>query len=469
MVFASAEFLFLFLPAFLLSQAIFPYKNLQIVLYSVLFYFIGEGWFTGIVFFSLGMNYLFGLLLESSDDDALRKIYLAIAIATNLLLLISFKYTSFIVDNIFPSASQQFKDIHLPLGISFYTFHALSYVVDIYRRQARAERSFTNLAVYILMFPQLIAGPILRYASIAPQLESRIVSSKHVYFGVMFFVVGLGQKVLIADTMAGIADPLFAQWRELSASASWLAVASYTFQIYFDFGGYSNMAIGLAMLIGFYFPLNFNCPYVAKSVTDFWRRWHISLSSWFRDYLYIPLGGNKYGSLRTYRNLFVVFALCGLWHGAAWTFVLWGLYHGMLLIIERLGLERALQAAPSLLAHAYALLAVMIGWVLFRAESLEQAFGILGKMFLLHPGGSVSPVSIMNGEGLVTLGLAAVFSTPVVYDLTKSLVAWHTQPQWPSYPPSAYALGLICAIAIFALAAMKILAGSYSPFIYFRF
>ena len=350
MVFSSVEFLFLFLPAFLLAQIFLPHTNLSFVIFSLLFYFTGEGWFTAIVIVSAVMNYFFGLVIDSAPEATRRKAYLSVAVAANLSLLIFFKYMGFLSDNLLhPQADSWMKSIHLPLGISFFTFHALSYLIDVYRRNARAERSFINLSLYILMFPQLIAGPILRYSKIAEQLKSRFVTSRHVYFGLMFLCFGLGQKVLIADTMAGVADPLFAQWKTLSAGTAWIAVVAYTFQIFFDFGGYSNMAIGLAMMCGFDFPLNFNSPYISKSITEFWRRWHMSLSSWFRDYLYVPLGGNRFGAWRTYRNLFTVFLLCGLWHGAAWTFVLWGIYHGVLLVIERVGLSHVLQRSPVVL------------------------------------------------------------------------------------------------------------------------
>jgi alginate O-acetyltransferase complex protein AlgI len=280
----------------------------------------------------------------------------------------------------------------------------------------------------------------------------------------------LSQKVLIADTLAGIADPLFARWQTLSTETAWLAVVSYAFQIFFDFNGYSNMAIGLAMLCGFDFPLNFNYPYISQSITEFWRRWHISLSSWFRDYLYISLGGNRGGALRTYRNLIAVFLLCGLWHGAAWTFVVWGLYHGMLLVLERIGLGVLLQRLPAMLRHLYALLAILIGWVLFRAENLTQAGSILARMFAVDAAQDVSIAEYVTGEGALTLVLAAIFSTPLVPYALRSWVALPTQRPWPTdVPASAYACGIVTAIMIFCLSAVKVLTGAYSPFIYFRF
>jgi alginate O-acetyltransferase complex protein AlgI len=370
MVFSSIEFLFLFLPAFLLALAIIPCKNLIYSIFSLFFYFIGEGWFASIVVISVTFNYFIGLAIAKNPDGKDRVILL-LAVAANLLSLFYFKYISFVFKSIFPSEPHSWVDsVHLPLGISFFTFHSISYLVDIYRKDAKVERSISNLALYILMFPQLVAGPILRYHIIAPQLGKRTINIHHLYNGFALFCFGLGQKVLIADTLAGVADPLFARSSTLSSGNAWLASLAYTFQIYYDFSGYSNMAIGLGWISGFHFPPNFNFPYVSVSITEFWRRWHISLSRWFRDYLYIPLGGNRLGGTRTYINLVLVFALCGLWHGAAWAFILWGLYHGSLLVIERIGFSSLLLRLPVPLQHCYTFLLVVVGWVLFRRKFL---------------------------------------------------------------------------------------------------
>jgi alginate O-acetyltransferase complex protein AlgI len=471
MVFSSIDFLCVFLPAFLIAQSTLPFKNLLIVAFSVLFYFVGEGVFTTVVLGSVGMNFLFGLAIDSNDGHR-RKAWLVAAVAANLSLLIFFKYAKFIGENIFGrDVGQELSAIHLPLGISFFTFHAMSYLIDVYRHAARAERSLVNLAVYILMFPQLIAGPILRYAKIAPQLVTRSVTTLHVYYGFVFFAFGLGEKVLIADTMAGIADPLFRQWTALSFETAWLAVIAYTFQIFFDFSGYSTMAIGLGLICGFDFPQNFNFPYISQSITEFWRRWHMTLSSWFRDYLYIPLGGNRDGALKTYRNLFLVFLLCGLWHGAAWTFVLWGLYHGSLLVIERIGLGALLQRAPAAARHLYALLAIMIGWVLFRAESIEQATGLLARMFTPDDGTSDIPIALyLTGETVLTLAAATLLSTPLVLNALRPWMAVPIQRPWPAQLPArAYSFGFVAALLVLAASFVKIITGSYSPFIYFRF
>jgi alginate O-acetyltransferase complex protein AlgI len=463
MVFSSIDFLFIFLPAFLAAYAALPAKNAAIVLFSLAFYFVGEGWYVVIVLASVGMNYGFGLAISSRDGVA-RKQFLIAAITANLLGLIFFKYSGFIA-SLFGVAIS----MHLLLGISFFTFHAISYLIDVYRRDAPVEHSLPNLALYILMFPQLIAGPILRYAKIAPQLVERSVTGLHVYYGLLYFFVGLGAKVLIADAMAGIADPLFDRWQQLSMIEAWIAALSYTFQIYFDFSGYSAMAIGLGLICGFDFPQNFNFPYVSQSITEFWRRWHMTLSSWFRDYLYIPLGGNRHGEAKTYRNLVTVFVLCGLWHGAAWTFLIWGLYHGLLLIVERMVLSRVLQRAPSVIRHVYAMLAVTIGWVLFRAQSADQAAGVLTKMFV--PDVSAPPLAqIVNNVEVVTFIAAGLFSTPVVYYALRSWAAVPEQRPWPTeLRLPHYVAGLTLTTLVFAASLLKIYTGSYSPFIYFRF
>jgi alginate O-acetyltransferase complex protein AlgI len=472
MVFASFEFLFLFLPVFLLVQAFLPFKNITYALFSIFFYFVGEGWFVSIVLISVGFNFALGLLIRQPTSETSRKLVLSIGVAVNLLSLFFFKYIGFFATNIVNVGPPNWvTSVHLPLGISFFTFHSISYLVDVYRRDAEPERSITNLALYILMFPQLIAGPILRYHTIAHQLRKRHVDMTHVYNGLALFSCGLGQKVLIADTLAGVADPLFARSDTLSAGTAWLASLAYSFQIYFDFSGYSNMAIGLGWLTGFHFLPNFNFPYISRSITEFWRRWHISLSRWFRDYLYIPLGGNRDGNLRTYVNLVTVFFLCGLWHGAAWTFVLWGLFHGALLIMERIGLDKQFARIPGPISHLYTLCAVVVGWVLFRASSVGEAKNLLSRMFFVSQAPSDLPVmQILSGEEMVAFLLAVLFSLPVTIRVMNLLVS---VPNGPSGAHNSTALriwtGAVMFAVVFALASVKIITGAFSPFIYFRF
>lgn len=471
MVFSSIEFLFLFLPLFLLTQTLLPYRNLSYVILSLLFYFIGGGWYTGIVIASVVLNFTFGLWIDRNQGLSARRWALAAGVSSNLALLFFFKYAGFFAHNISGVAKDSWiGSIPLPLGISFFSFHAISYLIDIYRRDARAERSFVNLALYMLMFPQLIAGPILRFHTIARQLRRRVVTSRHVYYGLALFGFGLGQKVLLADELAGICDPLFARWQTLGTETAWLAAISYTLQIFFDFGGYSNMAIGLGWISGFYLPRNFNYPYVSQSITEFWRRWHMSLSRWFRDYLYIPLGGNRHGRWRTYCNLVIVFLLCGLWHGAAWTFVLWGAYHGLLLVLERLGFENLLRRSPRFLRHIYTMLAVVFGWVLFRAESVPQAISIMKRMLKYTPTDEVPVLYALTGEELAVLVAALVFATPIVPRIARLAMAFPSLPPWRRVLPSRfYVLGAAMALLVFSASAMRILSGSYSPFIYFRF
>ncbi len=471
MVFSSVEFLFLFLPVFLLAQSLLPYRNLVFAVFSVFFYFVGEGWYTTIVLISATANYSIGHLIDRQDNVISRKWMLALGVAANVIPLLYYKYAWFLLGIIAPGLIGPASAApHLPLGISFFTFHAISYLTDIYRRDARAERSFTNLALYILMFPQLIAGPILRFHTIAGQLRRRVISLRHLYFGFALFCFGLGQKTLIADPMAAIADPLFARALELNSIEAWIAAVTYTLQIYFDFSGYSNMAIGLGWMTGFHFPKNFNFPYVSTSITEFWRRWHMSLSQWFRDYLYIPLGGNRASKLKTYRNLLIVFLLCGFWHGASWTFVVWGAYHGTLLIAERVGLARWLTRAPSMAQHCYALLAIMIGWVIFRATTLHEAGAVIRSMFLWSAPSIDVLWQAFDAERIFATVSALAFVSPVLIHRIRRTIAIPLVGDWPRRASAtSYLLGGSLALFTLLLASIKIMGGAYSPFIYFRF
>jgi alginate O-acetyltransferase complex protein AlgI len=472
MVFSSIDFLFVFLPAFLLVQTFLPCRNLSYVLFSLAFYFVGEGYYSLIVVLSVMVNYALGLAIDAQPTERRRKLLLALGVSLNLLSLFTFKYATFFLGalTVAPDAVAGAHGWHLPLGISFFTFHAISYLVDIYRRDALAERSFVNLSLYMLMFPQLIAGPILRFHTIARQLARRVVTARHVYFGFLLLCLGLGQKILLADTLAGVADALFAQSDALSSRAAWLAVLAYSLQIFFDFAGYSNMAIGLGWMTGFDLPKNFDYPYASQSITEFWRRWHMSLSRWFRDYLYIPLGGNRLGPVRTYVNLLIVFLLCGLWHGAAWTFVLWGAYHGLWLVLERIGGERLLQSLPRPLRHLYALLVVMVGWTLFRADSLAQAGNLLSKMFWIRSATELELGQTIGPAERAAFVLAIAFSTPALPRLAKRWLCVVTEQPLPRHVGArAYVYGTLVGVLVFSAVTTKVLTGSYSPFIYFRF
>jgi alginate O-acetyltransferase complex protein AlgI len=472
MVFSSIEFLFAFLPVFLLVQSFLPFRNASYVAFSLLFYFVGEGWYVAVVVASLCVNYGLGRAIEAQTDARRRTLVTGLGVALNLLSLFTFKYAAFFCENLLAGGviASCRPAWHLPLGVSFFTFHALSYLVDIHRRDAQAERSFVRLGLYMLMFPQLIAGPILRFHSIAPQLARREVGLRHVHFGLLLFCFGLAQKVLLADTLAHLADGLFAHSADLGTRGAWLAVLAYTLQIYFDFAGYSNMAVGLGWTTGFDLPKNFDYPYASASITEFWRRWHISLSRWFRDYLYVPLGGNRQGAGRTYANLLCVFLLCGLWHGAAWTFILWGAYHGAWLVLERLGGARVLGKLPRVLRHTYALLVVMVGWVLFRADTLSGAGLLLSRMFSLVASPPLQPSPLLTRTELLALLCAIPFCSPALPQRLGRWLGVTSERPWPEpLARHAYLGGALVGVVVFVAIATKVLTGAYSPFIYFRF
>ena len=363
MVFSSITFLFYFLPIFLAAYLLTPTvtgKNIVTLLFSLVFYAWGEPRFVFILLLSIAFNFCAGLVIDTREG-ASRRFALAVAVAGNLTLLGIFKYTNFITGNlttlITPLGTPSIQtNIALPLGISFFTFHCLSYIIDVYRRRFKANRNLVDIALYISLFPQLVAGPIVRYKTVARQLDVRRFTLGRASVGARIFIVGLAQKVLVADVVAPLVQVTFDQVHDRSLIEAWIGLTAYTVQIYFDFAGYSNMAIGLGIVLGFTFPRNFRMPYTSLSITEFWRRWHMSLSSWLRDYLYIPLGGNRGSNAQTYRNLVMVFLLCGLWHGANWTFVLWGAWHGAFLVIERLGLGSTLARIPKPARWAYALL-----------------------------------------------------------------------------------------------------------------
>ncbi len=468
MVFSSTDFLFLFLPAFLAAYVLAaPRSNLVLLGFSLVFYAAGEGAYLAVMLAAILMNWAVGRLM--ADDPARRRLWLALGVGANLGLLGYFKYLGFLAADVLGLDAPAAEGIHLPLGISFFTFQAISFLVDTARGDCPPERSLLRVGLYISMFPQLVAGPIVRFASVAGKLTDRQVSFRHLYYGLAFFATGLAAKVLIADSVAPVADAVFAAEPDrLRADAALAGILAYTLQIYFDFLGYSSMAVGLGFLIGFDFPRNFAHPYTARSVTEFWRRWHISLSTWFRDYVYIPLGGNRLGPARTYLNLWIVFLLCGLWHGAAWTFVLWGALHGAFLAIERAGLGARLARLPGWAAVAYTMAAVMAGWVLFRAESLAGAAGLYAA--LLRWDAAIPLAAVLTNEALVAAVAGVALSGPW---LLRALAPWVETPRfapWPERlrPGPALAGGVLYALLL-AAAGAKVLAGAYSPFIYFRF
>jgi len=481
MLFTEPTFLFLFLPILLalyfLKRTDGRYANWLLVTASIIFYATGGGAFTLLMLASIAFNYRVAIAIDRAAAAEPRRWILAFSLAVNLSVLALFKYANFLVDNASMLAvwlGRQpitLAQVVLPIGISFYTFHAISYVVDVYRRDAVAQKSPAHAALYLLLFPQLIAGPIIRYRDLAPQLAARVISLDGFAAGVRRFVIGLGKKVLIANTVAEAADQIFAMpAAELSPAHAWLAVSCYTLQIYFDFSGYSDMAIGLGRMFGFRFPENFAWPYIAESVQDFWRRWHLSLSSWFRDYLYIPLGGSRGSNLRTYVNLVIVFFLCGLWHGASWTFVIWGLYHGAFLVLERLGFGRVVGRMWRPIRHIYLLLIVMVGWVFFRADTLDGALGILAAMSG-RPAAAPTPYTL---QWYLTTPLAIAFAAGVLGSLPvgpwceRLAIRASGRPQRTS--ARVLAVAGTAAIVVMLLASIaQIAARTYNPFIYFRF
>lgn len=475
MVFSSILFIFYFLPVFLFCYYSLPFKHATLLLFSLIFYAYGEVIFTYVMLLSILLNYAFGLWIAGQDGRG-RKLALGTGVAVNLGILGYFKYLGFfyeMVAAVAPGLISGPPQVHLPLGISFFTFHALSYLIDVYRRQVPVERSLIYVAVYITMFPQLVAGPIIRFHDIRDEIHNRRVSAGLFAEGIQIFVIGLAQKVLIANTVAVAADQIFAlDPTGLSLPVAWLGIVCYTLQIFFDFCGYSTMAIGLALMIGFHFPQNFNYPYISQSITEFWRRWHISLSMWFRDYLYIPLGGNRAGALTTYRNLLVVFLLCGLWHGAAWTFVVWGLWHGAFLVFERLGIARMLDRSVAAVRHVYTMLVVMIGWVFFRADTLDHAWTFLKAMAGAGQPSHLAPhiLQFLTPEIVTALLIGCIAATPVLGRLVRTgLDAVRSAAGGRVLVGTGEALYLAGLFGLFALAVMSLAAGTYNPFIYFRF
>lgn len=475
MVFSSVIFLFLFLPLTLCIHYILPFKfkNLFLFTVSVLFYAWGEGALTLLILLSIGINYLAGLGISffQNQKPVWAALLLAFAITLNLSVLIYFKYFHFIIENIQRLGlftNQLNPYMHLPIGISFYTFHIISYLMDVYRRDTAPQKNPLDLGLYIFLFPQLVAGPIIRYKDISSKIASRFILGEAFWYGVKRFIRGLAKKIIIANTLAITADAVFNLKLQQPASMIWLGAICYTLQIYFDFSGYSDMALGLGKMMGFQFPENFNYPYCARSLQDFWQRWHISLSTWFRDYLYIPLGGNKKGALITYRNLCIVFFITGLWHGSSWNFIAWGMFHGLFLILERIGLKRLLQSCHSVFQRLYTLLIVVIAWVFFRAENLTQALHILKQMFVPQQSENYAAIEQINAYSLFVFVLALIVSFKARLYIANRYYNVYTKLQMPfQYLIQSFQFILYMGLFVYCLAELSI--GNYNPFIYFRF
>lgn len=456
MVFSSILFIFFFLPCFLLLYFLVPkkLKNTILLIFSLIFYAWGEPVYIILMIISSLINYLLALILNKSQ----KKIYLIISIILNILILGIFKYSDFFIENIntILNIKISFPKLSLPIGISFFTFQAMSYVIDVYYKKVPVQYNFFNLLTYICMFPQLIAGPIVRYETINKELEERTVNFQKFSDGFIRFLNGLFKKVLIANSIGQLWNTISTMpIQEISTLTSWLGVIAYTFQIYFDFSGYSDMAIGLGKMLGFNYLENFDYPYISKSITEFWRRWHISLSTWFKDYVYIPLGGNRCSKSKNIRNILIVWLLTGFWHGANWNFLLWGLYYAIILIIEKYLLKSYLEKTPKIIQHIYALFLIVIGWTIFAIEDISSLQNYLKTMFSIYSVNFVDSwfLYYIRNYGILFI-ISILFSLPIKINKNNTIIK---------------ITKTILYIILFIITISYIISDNYNPFLYFRF
>ena len=461
MLFSSIFFLFTFLPILLIVYFAVPfkYKNYVLLAASLFFYAWGEPIYVFLMIFSIAFNWAMALDIEKERKFG-KKTTLIFTVVINLLILSFFKYYGFALDsvNALFGTNISYTALPLPIGISFYTFQAMSYIIDVYRGAPDAQRSPLKFGLYLSLFPQLIAGPIVKYKDIATELDKREISPELIGKGSARFIIGLAKKVIIANNMGALHTEILSQSSNSSVLASWFGVAAYTLQIYFDFSGYSDMAIGLGKVFGFNFMENFNYPYISKSVTEFWRRWHISLSTWFRDYLYFPLGGNRVAPRRHIINLLIVWMLTGLWHGASWNFVVWGLYYGIFLILEKYFFAERIEKLPSILQHLITIFIVSIAWVFFFSDNLTEAIHYLGDMFMLSklPFANMHFLYLLKSN-LVLMIIAIVLSHPKPYKM-YTLIS-----------KSSTAFSIASLLIIFIISVSYLVFSTYNPFLYFRF
>ena len=468
MVFSSIVFLYIFLPIMLLIYFVVPrkLKNAVMILASLVFFAWGEIRYIFIMLILAVMDFFCGKGINKNEGNKPKqKLYLFIDIGVNLLILFFFKYADFIIANINEILNTQIPllNIPLPIGVSFNTFQSLSYIIDVYRGTVKCEKSFYNYLTYTTLFPQIIAGPIVRYETVDEELETKKISMDNFSKGMRRFIVGLGKKVLIANNVGTLWNIIeIGEYSEMSMLLSWTSIIAFALQIYFDFSGYSDMAIGLANIFGMDFDENFNYPYISKTITEFWRRWHITLGSWFRDYIYIPLGGNKKGFLKQIRNILIVWFLTGAWHGASWNFILWGLFFGVILILEKVILLKLLKKLPTWTNYVYTAFLVLISWVIFAFEDLGKVKDYLFTMFHLNK------TNIVNAEGLyylknyfIIIVIGLILSTPVISKLLKKL------EEKQSNIRSILITGIY--IGILVLSTASLVSDSYNPFLYFRF
>lgn len=465
MVFSSITFLFYFLPIVLAIYYIAPkkYKNVILLISSLLFYFFGEPKYGIIMVISIISIYFHGIWIEKAKNTKYKKIPLISGVFISIAVLFYFKYFDFLIENINLWLDKKIDlfGIILPIGISFYTFQMISYMVDVYRGDAKVQKNFVKLATYISLFPQLIAGPIVRYTTIEEQLENRTYSFEKFSLGIRRFVIGLSKKVLIANILGELVK-VFGTYNDGTVLFYWLYAIANMLQIYFDFSGYSDMAIGLGKMLGFEFLENFNYPYIASTITDFWRRWHISLSTFFRDYVYIPLGGNRVSKIKWIRNLLVVWFLTGLWHGAAWNFIIWGLLFGVLLILEKTIFKNIIEKIPQIIKHIFVLLIVMISFVIFSGNKMEDIIMQILGLFGIGTAGVVSTVSIHYLKSyLIILLVGIIGSTPLIKKLAEKFEN--------KFPKIINIAEILLIMALLILCTSYIIDGSFNPFLYFRF
>ena len=469
MLFCSLTFIFIFLPLTLFLYYVVPKKHVNIrnfilLIMSLFFYSWGEPKYIFLMLISIIFNYFIGLFIDKFKKY--KKLILLLGVTINIVLLIYFKYLGLFVNtfnNIF-NQSINVPQIILPIGISFYSFQILSYIIDVYRGTTKVQKNIFTLATYISLFPQLIAGPIVRYETVEKELQQRNENLDNFCNGLRRFVIGFAKKIIIANNAALFVDSVFA--KEITGIGTiimWLTLVAYAIQIYFDFSGYSDMAIGLGKMFGFNFLENFNYPYIAETITDFWRRWHISLSSWFKDYVYIPLGGNRVSLIKNLRNIFIVWLLTGLWHGASWNFLVWGLYYGVILILEKTILKKVLEKTPKVIKHIYSIILILVGWMLFRCESFSLILSCIKELFIYSP----SDISLLflHYQGLIPsipyIIIGIILSTPLINKVANKLRDSENLFLKMSYD--------VIIFALFILALIYLVNSSYNPFIYFQF
>ena len=466
MVFSSIVFLYIFLPIMLLIYFIVPnkFKNAVMILASLIFFAWGEVRYIFIMLLLAIMDYICGQKINKYfENKNKKKIFLFIDIGVNLLILFFFKYADFIITNInhITNLDIPLLNIPLPIGVSFNTFQSLSYIIDVYRGTVKCEKSFYNYLAYTTLFPQIIAGPIVRYETVDEELEKKNISIDNFTIGIKRFIIGLGKKVLIANNIGALWNIIeMGDYSNLTFVLSWFGIIAFALQIYFDFSGYSDMAIGLAKIFGMDFDENFNFPYISKSITEFWRRWHMTLSSWFKDYVYIPLGGNRKGFIKQIRNILIVWFLTGAWHGASWNFILWGLYFGVILILEKLFVLKVLEKTGKIFSHIYAIILILIGWVIFAFEDLSKIGTYFNAMFNINNFVNNETLYYVKNYGLITT-IGILCSTLIIKNFIEKL----NKSDKKRYK----ILEIIFYMAIFILCTANLVSDSFNPFLYFRF